>query len=160
LLGLTAVFLYDATCRFPFMAAGIWQDFIPKIGCYLLRRDDMHWFVGYLWRYVGNGGGMGLAFYALYPLISKRIKPINAGLIYGTAIFCCLLITIYLSPSGRTYLFTPTLVTGTLGLLGHLVFGYVLGYGVKRLPDTPGSLVSQSALVNESRLHVHMGRAA
>src|SRR5215467_11074821 len=103
-LGVAAVFLYDLTCRFPFMAIGIWHDFIPKIGNYLLHREHVHWSVGYLWRYVGNGVG----------------------------IFCCLLITIYLSPSGRTYLFDPTPLTATLGLLGHIVFGATLGFGTQQ----------------------------
>jgi uncharacterized membrane protein len=161
-LGLVAVFLYDLTCRFPFMAAGIWPDFIPKIGCYLLDRAHVHWSVGYLWRYIGNGGGMGLAFYAVYPFVSKMIKPIKAGIIYGVAIFCCLLATIYLSPSGRTYLFTPTLMTGLIGLMGHIVFGFTLGYGAKRFPDLDarvpfmlvGSVRRPVAIPAESRLKV------
>jgi hypothetical protein len=135
LLGVAAVFLYDATCRFPFIASGTWPDFIPKIGNYLLGQEHVHWSVGYLWRYIGNGGGMGLAFYAMYPLVSKRIKPLNAGIIYGVTVFCCLLITIYMSPSGRTYLFTPTLLTGLFGGLGHIVYGATLGYGARRFPD-------------------------
>src|SRR5262249_38048386 len=132
LLGFTAVSLYDLTCRFPFMAIGIWHDFIPKIGNYLLHREHVHWSVGYLWRYVGNGGGMGLAFYAAYPLLKGRVQAMKAGLIYGVGIFCCLLITIYLSPSGRTYLFDPTPLTATLGLLGHIVFGATLGFGTQQ----------------------------
>jgi hypothetical protein len=78
---------------------------------------------------------MGLAFYAVYPLVNNLIRPIKAGVIYGVAIFCCLLVTIYLSPSGRTYLFNPTLLTGLIGLLGHVVFGFTLGYGTQRFPD-------------------------
>ncbi len=132
LLGLMAVFLYDLTCRFPFMAMGVWPDFIPKIGNYLLHREHVNWCVGYLWRYIGNGGGMGLAFYAVYPLLIRRVRPLQAGLVYGVAIFCCLLVTIYLSPSGRTYLFDPKPLTALLGLLGHVVFGLTLGYGTQQ----------------------------
>jgi hypothetical protein len=135
LLGVASVFLYDLTCRFPFIASGTWPDFIPKIGNYLLGKEHVNWSVGYLWRYIGNGGGMGLAFYAMYPLFSKRIKPLRAGILYGVAVFCCLLITIYMSPSGRTYLFTPTLLTGLIGGLGHIVYGATLGYGTRRFPD-------------------------
>jgi hypothetical protein len=134
LLGLMAVFLYDLTCRFPFIAMGVWPDFIPKIGNYLLHREHVNWCVGYLWRYIGNGGGMGLAFYAVYPLLIRRVRPLKAGLAYGVAIFCCLLATIYLSPSGRIYLFDPKPVTALLGLLGHIVFGLTLGYGTQQSP--------------------------
>lgn len=144
LLGLTAVFLYDLTCRFPFMAIGVWHDFIPKIGNYLLHRDHVHWSVGYVWRYVGNGGGMGLAFYAVYPLLRRRVQAVQAGLAYGVGIFCCLLITIYFSPSGRTYLFDPTPITAALGLLGHIVFGLVLGFGTQQSLAHAGSLVTST----------------
>lgn len=145
-LGLTAVFLYDLTCRFPFMAMGVWHDFIPKIGNYLLHRDTVHWSVGYLWRYIGNGGGMGLAFYAGYPLLRRRVQAVPAGLAYGVGIFCCLLVTIYCSPSGRTYLFDPTPVTATLGLMGHIVFGLVLGFGTQQ------SLAQHRPLVRSAEL--------
>jgi hypothetical protein len=160
LLGLSAVFLYDLTCRFPFMATGMWPDFIPKIGNYLLRRDQIHWFVGYLWRYAGNGGGMGLAFYAVYPLISTKMKPLKAGVAYGVGIFCCLLITIYLSPSGRIYLFSPTVFTGTFGFLGHVVFGSILGYGAGRFPDSEASFVPATAGFDESRSELPQEAAA
>lgn len=149
LLGLTAVFLYDLTCRFPFMAIGVWHDFIPKIGNHLLHREHVHWAVGYLWRYVGNGGGMGLAFYAVYPLLKGRVQAMQAGLAYGVGIFCCLLVTIYLSPSGRTYLFDPTPLTATLGLLGHIVYGLTLGFGTQQSLARHQSLVTRVQL--ESR---------
>ena len=140
-IGLAAVFLYDLTCRFPFISAGVWPDFIPKIGGYLLNREDVHWSIGYLWRYIGNGGGMGLAFYAIYPFFSKKVRPLNAGIIYGMIIFCCLLATIYLSPSGRTYLFAPTFLTAYLGLLGHLVYGFTLGFGTRHFPPQPVQII-------------------
>jgi hypothetical protein len=132
LLGIAAVFVYDVTCRFPFVAIGVWCDFIPKIGNYLLNRENVHWSVGYLWRYLGNGGGMGMAFYAVYPLLQQRVKPLKAGVIFGVGVFCCLLATIYLSPAGKSYLFGPTPATAFLGLLGHMIYGGVLGYGTKR----------------------------
>ena len=144
-LGLVAVFLYDLTSRFPFIATGLWPDFIPKIGCYLLDRGHVHWSIGYLWRYIGNGGGMGLAFYAIYPIVSDRINAIKAGVIYGVAIFCCLLVTIYLSPSGRTYLFDPSPLTALFGLMGHVVYGLTLGYGTKRFPDRDAQVRSVAA---------------
>ncbi|MBZ5509028.1 MAG: hypothetical protein LAO78_26510 [Acidobacteriia bacterium] len=134
-IGLIAVFLYDLTSRFPFILTGLWPDFIPKVGSYLLRQQHVHWLVGYLWRYIGNGGGMGIAFYAVYPLIKKHAKPLKAGVLYGLIIFCCLLATVYLSPSGRTYLFNPTALTACLGLLGHIVYGFILGCGAKHFPD-------------------------
>jgi hypothetical protein len=136
LLGVVAVTIYDVTCRFPFLRNGVWADFIPKIGKYLLNQDHAHWSIGYLWRYIGNGGGMGLAFYSVYPLVRDRFKkPVPTGIVYGLCIFVCLLITVYLSPSGTTYLFNPSMMSATLGLYGHIVYGSVLGYGAKLFPD-------------------------
>lgn len=40
LLGVAAVTLYDLT-RLPFVTSGLWADFIPKIGNYLLDRGDV-----------------------------------------------------------------------------------------------------------------------
>ena len=113
MLGLIAVLIYDLTCRVPFILCGLWPDFIPKIGNYLLNEKGEHWFIGYLWRYFGNGGGMGLAFYMGFPLLNGRYDARRCGPIYGLAIFCCLLATLYLSRGGTTYLFKPNLMSST-----------------------------------------------
>src|SRR5688572_6805879 len=55
LSGIVAVFLYDIS-RIPFVMAG-WEDFIPKIGSWLLHDDNRNAMIGYAWRYIGNGGG-------------------------------------------------------------------------------------------------------
>src|SRR5258708_22895141 len=102
LLGLMAVFLYDLTCRFPCMAMVVWPDFIPKIGNYLLHREHVNWCVGYLWRYIRTGGGMGLAVYAVYPLLIRRVRPLQAGLVYGVAIFWRPLVDTHSPPSVPT----------------------------------------------------------
>src|SRR5207302_2164634 len=49
-IGLIAVFLYDCM-RVPFILAGVWGDFIPKIGSWLLNTSQPNWLVGYAWRY-------------------------------------------------------------------------------------------------------------
>jgi len=119
------------------VTAGLWADFIPKIGNYLLDRGDVHWSVGYAWRYIGNGGGMGLALYAAAPLVPAHWRRPLVGLAYGIGIFTCLLATIYLSPSGTKYLFKPTLLSAVVGLVGHMVYGIVLGLGAERFPMPP-----------------------
>lgn len=130
--GLIAVTLYDLT-RLPFVFTGLWPDFIPKIGKYLLENPDAHWSVGYCWRYIGNGGGMGLAFCLLFPFIfDKSVSRTKGGVIFGAGVYTCLLITLFASPSGTTYLFKPCLLSASVGLMGHLVYGYVLGKLVER----------------------------
>ena len=126
IMGLVAVTIYDMS-RLPFVLSGMWADFIPKIGNYLLNREDVHWSVGYVWRYLGNGGGMGMAFYMVAPLVKKSWNRIAMGLVYGVSIFACLVATIYLSPDGTKYLFEPSTLSFCVGLVGHVIFGSVLG---------------------------------
>lgn len=128
--GIIAVALYDMT-RMPFLSAGVWPDFIPKLGSYLLNEPASfsltHCLLGYAWRYLGNGGGMGLAFYMIFSALKVHWDLRLVGTLYGISIFVCLVLTVYGSPDGRRYLFDPTLLTGTLGLIGHIVYGFALG---------------------------------
>jgi hypothetical protein len=122
---LVAVLLYDAT-RLPWIISGVWRDFIPNIGALLLDRSEGHLALGYAWRWLGNGGGMGLAFFMAYPLVARHVPVRSAGLVYGVLIWLCLLATLLLAPRGQEMLFRLTLLTFTFSLVGHLVFGGVL----------------------------------
>jgi len=129
--GLIAVLLYDGT-RLPFVLLGGWPDFIPRIGSWLLDDPDAHWSVGYLWRYLGNGAGMGLAFAVLAPWIPGRIDPRAAGLGFGIAVWSGLLTVLAFSPDGQDKMFQLTPATFALSLLGHVVYGSVLGWSWPR----------------------------
>src|SRR6516164_4037643 len=72
LAGLIAVFLYDCM-RVPFILSGIWGDFIPKINELLFNTSQPNWMVGYIWRYVGDGGFMGMAFIVAYCTLRPRV---------------------------------------------------------------------------------------
>ncbi len=124
--GLIAVLLYDCT-RLPFAIFGGWPDFIPRIGAWLLHQPDAHWAVGYLWRYLGNGAGMGLAFTMLTPLIAPGLDRRVAGVLFGIAVWCGLLATLLVAPDGEGKMFVLTPATLSLSLVGHLVYGSVLG---------------------------------
>ena len=58
--GIIAVTLYDMT-RWPWVIMGLWGDFIPSIGGWMFDNPESDWVWGYVWRYIGNGGGMGMA---------------------------------------------------------------------------------------------------
>ncbi len=137
--GLVAVLLYDST-RLPFVLLGGWPDFIPRIGSWLLDDPDAHWSIGYLWRYLGNGAGMGLAFTVLAPRIPDRIDPRAAGLGFGIAVWSGLLTVLALSPDGQDKMFQLTPATFALSLLGHVVYGSVLGWSWPRRPTAPADL--------------------
>lgn len=124
--GLVAVLVYDTT-RLPFVVFGGWPDFIPKIGVWLLDDGDAHWSIGYLWRYLGNGAGMGLAFWAIEPAVARLVGRQRGGVLYGVAIWSGLMLTISIAPDGQAKLFPLTVATLVLSLIGHLVYGGVLG---------------------------------
>jgi hypothetical protein len=93
--------------------------------------------VGYLWRYFGDGGGIGIAFFlialalglqhrssrtVLLAFVTFAVFPVWAGLIG----------TVALSERGQRDMFPLTPTTITLSLIGHLIFGLVLGLGFLR----------------------------
>ncbi len=125
-IGLIAVFLYDCM-RVPFILTGIWGDFIPKINMLLFNTSQPNWVVGYIWRYVGDGGFMGMAFTVAYCVLKPRVDARIAGAGFGLAIWICLLGTLLLAPHGQQMLFKLTLTTLSLSLLGHLIYGITLG---------------------------------
>lgn len=131
--GIIAVTLYD-TSRLPFIIAG-WQDFIPKIGDWLLEEEGTSPLIGYAWRYLGNAGGMGAAFAILFSLVGHnwRRQIVKIGMYYGLFIFACLMLTLLISPYGQELMFklTPLNVAGSL--TGHIIYGLVLGIVFNKL---------------------------
>ncbi|AUX43509.1 uncharacterized protein SOCE26_049580 [Sorangium cellulosum] len=126
LFAIAGVLMYDVT-RAPFSLLGDWSDFVPNIGALLLHREEPHTALGYTWRWLGNGGGMGLAFVMVYPLVARRRDVVQSALVYGVAVWSCLVLTLLLAPRGEQILFelTPKNLASTL--IGHLVFGGVIG---------------------------------
>lgn len=128
--GIVATAVYDVV-RLSLFELGFWDDPIPGIGQLLLNQAEPNLFAGYFWRLFGNGAGMGLAF-AMLPW--RGWWP---GLVYGTAICFGLFATLALFPVAQTHFF-PLLPHVAVGaLIGHFVYGSVLGWLVaKRIPPT------------------------
>lgn len=130
-IGIIAVTLYDGM-RAPFIALGIWGDFIPNIGGWLLNTPHPNWLMGYLYRYLGDGGGMGMAFTVGYSLLRPRLHCWLAAIGYGLAIWGCLMMTLLLAPNGQESMFRLTPISFTLSLLGHVVYGATIGVVLTR----------------------------
>jgi hypothetical protein len=126
MIGLIAVFLYDCM-RAPFIIAGVWGDFIPKINTLLFNTTQPNWIVGYVWRYLGDGGFMGMAFTVAYCVLKPRMNIRIAALGFGLAIWVCLVVTLVVAPHGQEMLFKLTPTTLSLSLLGHLIYGISIG---------------------------------
>ncbi len=131
-IGIVAVTVYDCT-RAPFIVLGIWGDFIPNIGKWLLGSPQPNWLVGYLYRYVGDGGGMGMAFTVVYSLLRPHLRCWLVAIGYGLAIWGCLMLTLLLAPDGQELMFRLTPISVTLSLLGHVVYGTTIGVLLTRL---------------------------
>ena len=127
--GLIAVLIYDLS-RIPFIYAG-WDDFIPGLGGAITGAEE-NFTIGYLWRYLGNGAGLGLGFAALSHFFKFK-RTILAGLIYGVCVFLCLDIVLISSEQAQANMFEITPLTFTGSLVGHVVYGTVLGFVISRL---------------------------
>lgn len=130
--GLLGVAAYDAV-RIPFVIAGIWPDFIPQMGAWIYGGDGENLLLGYFWRWLGDGGGMGLVFGLGCALTNWRKHLVGTGVAYGIFIWSGLIGTIALSAYGSTVLFPITPLNFVASLVGHLVYGSVLGWTYARL---------------------------
>lgn len=127
--GLLAVLVYDAA-RWITIGLGWWGDFIPSIGGWLLGTNEPNVVLGYTYRWLGDGGGMGLAFL----VVAQFVRPlptgsraVSLGILYGIAIWACLISTLLVLPTGQESLFILTPATFLLSLGGHVIYGAVLG---------------------------------
>lgn len=121
LAGIVATIIYDAL-RLALVQVGIWGDPIPTIGRLALADPHANFVWGYLWRFMGNGGGMGMAF-AMLPW-----RGVRSGVVYGTMICSGLFALLFFAPQAQTHFFPLTPVTAAGAMAGHWVYGAVLGW--------------------------------
>ena len=132
LWGIIACAGYDAFRLPTIYGAHLWSDFFGAVGGWATGTES-NYLVGYLWRYVGDGGGIAVAFFALAATLGASAWPRRTvvALAIGYAVFPVwtgLVLTDFLAPSGRE-LFPLTATTLVLSLCGHLIYGAVLGFG-------------------------------
>lgn len=131
--GIVAVALYDLS-RVPFILSG-WSDFIPKIGAWLTNTNEPDVLLGYLWRYVGNGGGMGAAFFVLIYQFKRSERMVLIGLLYGLFIFASLMCILLIFKEAREMMFKITPLTFTGSFIGHVIYGLVLGLIARKFQE-------------------------
>ncbi|MBM4520523.1 hypothetical protein GS457_00375 [Rhodococcus hoagii] len=143
--GMFACLVYDVFRLDTVYLLGLWDDFIPKMGTWLHSGTDTQTgaIVGYLWRYFGDGGGIGIAFFLIalaLGLQHRSRRTVLAVFVTGAVfpVWAGLIGTVALSPSGEHDMFPLTTRTVTLSLIGHLIFGLVLGLGFLRARSTLG----------------------
>ena len=142
--GMVACVVYDGARLFAVHVLGLMGDFIPVMGSWVTGEPDTTGAaaVGYVWRYIGDGGGLGVAFFVVaYALGIDRWKSIYAVLAaVGFAVFptwAGLMGTVALAPHGEEMMFPLNVATVTITLIGHLIFGLVLGLAFLKSPRGP-----------------------
>ncbi|HEV2372472.1 MAG TPA: hypothetical protein VGS19_09890 [Streptosporangiaceae bacterium] len=163
LWGLIAVGGYDVFRLPTVYGAHLWGDFFGMVGGWATDGPP-NLFVGYIWRYVGDGCGIAVPFFCLAAALQagtwrrSRLMALSIG--YAVIpVWGGLVATDALAPAGHAlFPFTPT--TAVLSLIGHLVYGALLGVGYhanrhlenlwpvefRLTPDRLGRGASQSTL--------------
>ena len=132
--GVVATSLYDVF-RFTFLWSGLMaHDPIPHIGVALHLHPAV--LFGYLWRYVGNGAGLAVAFGAL------GLRGVRAGILFGVFVCAGLVIVLAVSPLGQELLFPLNLTTIVMATGGHMIYGAVLG-GLTERPRQPAPVTGR-----------------
>ncbi|MEQ3549945.1 hypothetical protein WIS52_05640 [Pseudonocardia nematodicida] len=138
--GVLACGIYDVFRLDTVYMLGLWGDFIPTMGTWITGNPDGMVggaVVGYLWRYIGDGGGIGITFFVVAAVCGlqrcSRRTVVLAAVGFGVfPVWSGLIATVGLAPQGQQLMFTLTPTTVLLSLIGHLIFGLVLGLGFWR----------------------------
>jgi hypothetical protein len=139
--GMVACLIYDSFRLFTVYALGWMGDFIPTMGTWITGDPDPRTgaAVGYLWRYLGDGGGLGVAFWIIaFAVGMDRWSGRPARIVItavGFAVFPVwtgLIATAAMADRGEEMLFGLTPANISITLIGHVIFGLVLGIGFVR----------------------------
>lgn len=139
--GMVACIVYDAARLFAVHVLGLMGDFITEMGSFVTGEPDTTGSaaVGYVWRYIGDAGGLGVAFFVFaFALGIDRWSNISAVLAsIGFAVFptwAGLIATVAIAPRGEEMMFPLNWATFTITLVGHLIFGLFLGLAFLKMP--------------------------
>lgn len=111
----------------------LWGDFFGRIGGWATGTPS-NYLAGYLWRYLGDGAGIGVVIFLQAAIIGVSSWPRRRVVGFTVAFAVCpvwtgLVLTDGLAPAGRA-LFPLNATTLALSLAGHLIYGAILGYGL------------------------------
>jgi hypothetical protein len=161
--GMVACIVYDGARLFAVHVLGLMGDFIPVMGSFVTGEPDTAGSaaVGYIWRYIGDAGGLGVAFFVVaFALGIDRWKGVYAVLAsVAFAVFptwAGLMATVALLPRGEEMMFPLNPATIIITLVGHLIFGFVLGLAFLKAPrgrersEWPWPPILETALVKRA----------
>jgi hypothetical protein len=131
--GLVACAGYDLFRLPTIYVLHLWGDFFGRIGGSATGTSS-DYLAGYLWRYLGDGAGIGVVVFLQAAVIGVSSWPRRRVVGFTVAFAVCpvwagLVLTDALAPAGRA-LFPLNATTLALSLAGHLIYGAILGYGL------------------------------
>ncbi|MGZ5379168.1 MAG: hypothetical protein ACXWD8_14460, partial [Mycobacterium sp.] len=139
--GMVACIVYDGARLFAVHVLGLMGDFIPVMGSFVTGEPDTTGSaaVGYVYRYLGDAGGLGVAFFVVAFAIGidrwKNIYAVLAAVAFGVfPTWAGLMATVALSPHGEEKMFPLNTATVIITLVGHLIFGLFLGLAFLKAP--------------------------
>ncbi len=142
--GLVATTAYDAL-RLPCAITHVWPDPFGHVGGWVVHGNAVeNLAVGYLWRYVGDGGGIAVVFFLAAALFRLRTHIIWWAVGYGVLVWSGLVATVVLSAEGQHLLFHVTPATLGVTLAGHLIYGATMGAGYHYAVATFGAPVDST----------------
>jgi|SRR5271165_1614857 len=127
----------------------LWGDFFGRIGGWATGTPS-NYLAGYLWRYLGDGAGIGVVVFLQAAAIGVSSWPRRRVVGFTVAFAVCpvwagLVLTDGLAPAGRA-LFPLNATTLALSLAGHLIYGAILGYGLWASQNRAGQDPSRAAI--------------
>lgn len=143
--GMVACIVYDGARLFAVHVLGLMGDFIPVMGSFVTGEPDTTGSaaVGYIWRYIGDAGGLGVAFFVVAFALGidrwSNVKAVLASVAFAVfPTWAGLMATVALLPRGEEMMFDLNPATVTITLVGHLIFGFVLGLAFLKAPRGKG----------------------
>jgi len=138
--GMVACIVYDGARLFAVHVLGLMGDFIPVMGSFVTGEPDTAGSaaVGYIYRYLGDAGGLGVAFFVVAFAIGidrwKNTYAVLAAIAFSLFPWAGLMATVALSPHGEEMMFSLNIATVIITLIGHLIFGLFLGLAFLKAP--------------------------
>jgi hypothetical protein len=139
--GMVSCIVYDGARLFAVHVLGLMGDFIPVMGSFVTGEPDTAGSaaVGYVYRYLGDAGGLGVAFFVVAFALGidrwKNVHAVLAAVAYSVfPTWTGLIATVALAPHGEERMFPLNAATVIITLVGHLVFGLVLGLAFLKAP--------------------------
>src|SRR3954469_10086250 len=158
--GMVACIVYDAARLFAVHVLGLMGDFIPVMGSFVTGEPDTAGSaaVGYVYRHLGDAGGLGVAFFVVAFVLGidrwSNVKAVLASVAFAVfPTWTGLMATVALAPHGEEMMFPLNAATISITLIGHLIFGFVLGLAFLKAPrggaprDWPWAPIRETRIV-------------